>query len=100
MKNSIEAMPNGGEITVNLKRTAPNALSIIILDQGIGIPTEQIQKLGEPFFTTKEEGTGLGLMVCFKIIENHGGTINISSEPNKGTSVEVSLPINIDNVKI
>lgn len=94
LKNSIEAMPNGGEITVNLKQTDPNALSIVILDQGIGIPADLIPKLGEPFFTTKEEGTGLGLMVCYKIIENHGGTINISSEPNKGTSVEVSLPIN------
>jgi two-component system sporulation sensor kinase A len=94
LKNSIEAMPNGGEITVSLKQKDPNALSIVILDQGIGIPADLIPKLGEPFFTTKEEGTGLGLMVCYKIIEDHGGTINISSEPNKGTSVEVSLPIN------
>ncbi|WP_338786040.1 PAS domain S-box protein [Metabacillus sp. FJAT-53654] len=94
LKNSIEAMPKGGEITVYLKQTDPNALSIVIQDQGIGIPADLIPKLGEPFFTTKEEGTGLGLMVCYKIIENHGGAINISSEPNKGTSVEVSLPIN------
>ncbi|MGM0875672.1 MAG: PAS domain-containing sensor histidine kinase [Bacillota bacterium] len=92
VKNAIEAMPNGGEVTVKLKKIEKNMVSIFIIDQGIGIPEEQIHKLGEPFYTTKEDGTGLGLMVCFKIIENHGGTIKISSQPNKGTSVEVLLP--------
>jgi PAS domain S-box-containing protein len=94
LKNAIEAMPNGGEIIVNTKQTTPETVCISVIDHGIGIPEDQIKRLGEPFYTTKEDGTGLGLMVCYKIIENHGGKLGISSQLNKGTVVEVSLPIN------
>lgn len=94
LKNAIESMESGGEITVRAKKMNEEWVSIMIIDQGIGIPEEQIPKLGEPFYTSKVEGTGLGLMVCFRIIENHGGSMIISSKPNKGTSVEVCLPIN------
>jgi len=55
-----------------------------------------IGRLGEPFYTTKEKGTGLGLMVCYKIIEEHGGRINIKSEMNQGTTVDIIFPISID----
>lgn len=94
LKNAIESMENGGEITVKAKKMNEEMITILIIDQGIGIPEEQIPKLGEPFYTTKVEGTGLGLMVCFRIIENHGGSMKIFSELNKGTSVEVCIPIN------
>ncbi|WP_158582983.1 PAS domain-containing sensor histidine kinase [Lysinibacillus yapensis] len=93
IKNAIEAMPNGGEIIVKAKKVNNQMVIIQISDEGIGIEEERIPKLGEPFYTTKEHGTGLGLMVCFRIIEQHGGTINISSQLNKGTSVDVCLPI-------
>ena len=92
LKNAIEAMPNGGIIEVKVKLQKEGNVSVYITDQGVGIPEHQIPKLGEPFYTTKEKGTGLGLMTSFKIIENHHGKINISSKINKGTTVEVILP--------
>lgn len=61
-------------------------------DQGCGIPEDRIPRLGEPFYTTKEKGTGLGLMVTFKIIESHGGKMKIFSEVGKGTTVEIYMP--------
>ncbi|MDR0140185.1 ATP-binding protein [Metabacillus idriensis] len=66
-------------------------ISIQITDQGIGISKERIPTLGEPFYTTKEKGTGLGLMTCFKIIESHYGTLSFSSKENEGTTVEIIL---------
>nr|WP_236692992.1 ATP-binding protein [Aneurinibacillus tyrosinisolvens] len=62
------------------------------LDEGCGISEERLTRLGEPFYTTKEKGTGLGLTVSYRIIENHGGTINIQSQAGEGTEVSVILP--------
>lgn len=92
LKNAIEAMPAGGEIDVKVKVKEEGKISILIIDTGIGIPKERIATLGEPFYTTKEKGTGLGLMTCYKIIEGHNGELTISSEVNKGTTIEVILP--------
>ncbi|MCQ6277430.1 PAS domain S-box protein [Bacillus sp. V3B] len=92
LKNSIEAMPNGGMIDVKVKVKAKDKVSIFFVDQGIGIPEDRIPTLGEPFYTTKEKGTGLGLMTSYKIIESHDGELNISSKINEGTTVEVILP--------
>ena len=66
------------------------------MDNGPGIPNDLLSRLGEPFYTTKEKGTGLGLMVSYKIIEDHRGSINITSELNKGTTVDIILPVSID----
>jgi signal transduction histidine kinase len=93
IKNGMEAMPNGGILEVNCLLTTPNHVAIRFQDYGVGIPEEQMHRLGEPFFTTKAEGTGLGLMVSHKIIEEHGGNMYISSEVGKGTVVEVLLPM-------
>lgn len=62
-------------------------------DHGVGIPPEKIPKLGEPFFTTKEKGTGLGLMMCHQIMEAHQGSMKIESQVGKGTRVELCLPV-------
>ncbi|TWL90175.1 Sporulation kinase E [Bacillus licheniformis] len=70
-----------------------DSVFITFEDQGKGISKEVLEKLGEPFYTTKEKGTGLGLMVTFKIIENHGGSIHFESEEGKGTIVKLKLPI-------
>lgn len=91
LKNAIEAMPNGGQVTVELV-PHQNSQCIRIVDQGTGIPKDRIQKLGEPFYTTKEKGTGLGLMISYKIVQAHRGTLHIKSEENKGTTVEITLP--------
>jgi two-component system sporulation sensor kinase A len=92
LKNAMEAMPAGGAITVEVKRRE-EGIVIFFTDQGCGIPVEKISKLGEPFYTTKEKGTGLGLMVSYNIIKNHKGKIKVTSTPGEGTSFEIFLPL-------
>jgi PAS domain S-box-containing protein len=93
LKNAIEAMPNGGDVVVQAKLSAGGLLKLRFIDQGTGIPEEHIPKLGEPFYTTKEKGTGLGLMVSYRILEAHGGTMKVSSEVGFGTTVDIYLPL-------
>lgn len=90
IKNAIEAMPDGGELTIQLE-VEKETVSIRFIDQGVGIPKDVLEKLGQPFLTTKEKGTGLGFMVSKKIIENHDGTVHVSSEEQKGTTIEIRL---------
>lgn len=91
VKNGIEAMPNGGELRV-FTNIHENNVEISFQDTGVGIPEEKLMKIGEPFYTTKENGNGLGLMVSFKIIESHNGSVYIESEVNKGTTFNIVLP--------
>ena len=95
--NSIQAMPEGGALTVQAERE-DDFIRIDVSDDGTGIAPENIDKLFDPFFTTKEigEGTGLGLSVCYGIIERHNGSITIASELGAGTTVTVRLPVNHD----
>ncbi|GIM48038.1 hypothetical protein DNHGIG_35870 [Collibacillus ludicampi] len=95
LKNAIEAMPNGGEIDIQVKMRDKDHVQVRFIDHGCGISKERIRKLGEPFYTTKEKGTGLGLMICYKIIEAHRGQIHIDSEIGKGTIVDVLLPVSV-----
>jgi two-component system, chemotaxis family, CheB/CheR fusion protein len=92
LKNAVESMPNGGNLIVRAKRTEDRRIKISIIDEGCGIPERKLAKLGEPFYTTKNKGTGLGLMVSYKIIENHQGTIHITSQEGVGTNVDIFLP--------
>lgn len=92
IKNAMEAMPSGGLITVTLNGDSDRDAVIQITDEGIGIPKENLQKIGEPFYTNKEKGTGLGVMVSQRIIESHKGTMDITSEIGKGTVVTLTLP--------
>jgi PAS domain S-box-containing protein len=94
IKNGIEAMPNGGDISIGTFIQDEN-VQISIKDTGIGISKEKLSKLGEPFYTTKKNGNGLGLMVSFKIIESHNGKVFVESEPNKGTTFNILLPTKI-----
>lgn len=95
LQNAVEAMPNGGMINIQTICEHSDFITFRFIDQGIGISEERIKKIGEPFFSNKEKGIGLGLMMSNKIIQEHGGTINIRSQVNKGTAVEVMLPIDI-----
>ncbi|WP_134686361.1 PAS domain S-box protein [Brevibacillus migulae] len=92
LKNAIEAMPDGGTISIKVWKDTDRVI-IQFIDNGCGIPEEMIRRLGEPFFTTKDSGTGLGFMVSRRIIENHQGSIRLTSQPNQGTTVEVALPL-------
>lgn len=91
-KNAIEAMPNGGKLDIHVEQVE-DRLQIKIKDTGVGIPKAILPKLGEPFYTLKEKGTGLGLMVSFRIIESHQGTISFESIENEGTTVTITLPL-------
>ncbi|MFJ7828378.1 EAL domain-containing protein [Psychrobacillus sp. NPDC096623] len=95
IKNSIEAIPNGGYVNIQAIKEKSNVL-IKIIDNGVGINEERLKKLGEPFFSNKEKGTGLGLMLCLRIISLHKGTITFISEKNQGTTVEIRLPLSLN----
>ncbi|WP_242235486.1 ATP-binding protein [Bacillus cereus group sp. BfR-BA-01316] len=93
LQNSIEAIQNGQEIIISVKKYNSTEVKISILDKGVGIPSERIKRLGEPFYSTKEKGTGVGLMMSYRIIESHGGKISIKSQVGKGTAVTLFFPI-------
>lgn len=94
MKNAIESMPGGGTVTVRYEADVDRrGLIVYVEDQGMGIPPDLLARLGEPFLTTKEKGTGLGLMVCYKIIQAHEGTLSVHSLPGQGTAVKLVLPV-------
>ncbi|MGE6540144.1 ATP-binding protein [Bacillus luti] len=91
IKNAIEAMSIGGTITI--KVTVEDGIIVQVKDEGCGIPKEKIPKLNEAFYTTKETGTGLGLVVTEKIIKDHNGKMSFESEVGVGTTVNIMLPI-------
>ncbi|MDR0266535.1 ATP-binding protein [Paenibacillus sp.] len=91
LKNSIDAMEVSGTIYVTADSSDQEVL-LSVQDEGSGMTPEQIQRLGQPFFTTKETGTGLGFMITQNIIHNHGGSIQIESTPGQVTTFTVKLP--------
>ncbi|OCA83292.1 PAS domain-containing sensor histidine kinase [Bacillus sp. FJAT-27225] len=91
LKNSIEAMPNGGNITIKVEKTAPDRVNILFRDEGSGIDPEIVRYLGTPFYTTKDKGIGLGLTVSNKIIQEHNGEMKISSQVGVGTDISLEL---------
>lgn len=94
MKNSIQAMSRGGIITVRtgVSKEHPGKVQVIVADNGPGIQKKDLDKVFQPFFTTKEKGTGLGLTICRQIIKAHGGYITVDSAPRKGTEFTITLP--------
>jgi sensor domain CHASE-containing protein/nitrogen-specific signal transduction histidine kinase len=91
IKNAAESMPNGGLLTIAISIDGEN-LSISLTDTGVGMPNETLQKLWTVLFTTKTRGIGLGLVICKRYIEAHGGTITVTSTLGKGTTFTVTLP--------
>lgn len=96
LKNAIESMQNGGELVVFL-RSFHSKVHIVIYDEGKGMTPEQVNRLGEPYFTTKQAGTGLGMMLTYNVIQEMGGKINVDSEPGKGTCFALHLPVVISS---
>lgn len=93
--NSYDAVGDGGTVVVQTKRARGDAIQILLKDNGIGIPAERLNKIFDPFYTTKDPGvgTGLGLSVALDIVQAHGGKIDVNSEEGKGTVFIVTLPI-------
>ncbi|MCE4048943.1 MULTISPECIES: PAS domain S-box protein [Bacillaceae] len=94
IKNSIEADSN--KVNITMKNTKDGFIRIKVKDDGCGIEKDRIKRLGEPFYSAKEKGTGLGLTVSYRIVQAHKGKIRYASEVNEGTEVEILLPISID----
>ncbi len=98
LSNSVEAMPEGGKLSVIAGEDRfSNEVLIQFIDTGVGISPENLDKILEPFFTTKENGTGLGMGMAYQTIKLHNGDFNIQSEIGKGTQVEIKLPVNNKN---
>jgi signal transduction histidine kinase len=90
--NALQATPSGGSVSILLNR-AGSGFEISFHDNGSGIAQDNLQRIFEPFYTTKQDGTGLGMAVTRKIIEGHGGTLDIESEVGQGTTVSIRLPM-------
>jgi len=90
--NASVAMPNGGTLTIS-GRVADNTIILEFADTGIGIPEDMIDKIFEPFVSTKEDGTGLGLFISYGIIENHQGSLDVKSKVEEGATFIVQLPV-------
>ncbi|MDF1615288.1 two-component system sensor histidine kinase NtrB [Desulfurivibrio dismutans] len=91
--NSLQAMPKGGSLMVAWEKPAEQpAVRIKVSDTGRGIAPEILPKITDPYFTTKPEGSGLGLALAQKIIDDHGGKMEITSRPGQGTTVTITLP--------
>ncbi|QYM57984.1 PAS domain-containing protein [Bacillus velezensis] len=91
IKNAVESMPDGG--TVHIIMTEDEySVNVTVKDEGDGIPENVLKRIGEPFLTTKEKGTGLGLMVTFNLIKNHQGAIQVDSKPDRGTAFHITFP--------
>ncbi|MDH3343608.1 MAG: ATP-binding protein [Desulfobacteraceae bacterium] len=90
--NAMQAMPEGGKIHVAIQ-SADNTVKIFFEDEGEGIPQDLMEKIWDPFFTTKAKGTGLGLGIVKNIIESHSGSVQISARPGAGARVKVELPV-------
>ncbi len=92
--NACDAMPTGGTLRVRVRFVESERIIVTeISDTGVGIPAEQLTKVLDPFFTTKEKGTGLGLSVVYGVVERHGGRLLIDSTPGAGTTVTIRLPL-------
>lgn len=93
-QNAIEATEPGGKVTLTTQMgSKPGTIEIIVCDTGVGIPKEDLRKIFEPFYTTKESGTGLGMAITLGHIHQHGGIINVDSKPGRGTTLTIRLPI-------
>jgi signal transduction histidine kinase len=92
VKNAVDAMPNGGKLTVTSEK-ANGAVKIAFADTGLGISEENLKKLFGPLFTTKAKGMGLGLAICKRIVEAHGGRISVESAVGKGTTFTITIPL-------
>jgi signal transduction histidine kinase len=92
--NAIESIENGGEVKfITRFSSKDNHVEILVSDTGKGISESDLNRVFEPFFTTKESGTGLGMAITYGLIHQHGGTIDVESEMDKGTTFTIRLPV-------
>jgi signal transduction histidine kinase len=94
IENALHAMPRGGDLHVSAGLTAGgHRVQMRIRDTGVGMDPAALERIFEPYFSTKAVGTGLGLTIAKRNIEIHGGSISVESEPGRGTTVRVEIPL-------
>ena len=98
IENAIDAMPQGGTITMSSKKSETN-VELVLTDTGSSIPEKVMENLWKPLQTTKARGMGLGLAICRRIVDAHGGIISVKSEVGRGTTFTIQLPISTVGVK-
>jgi PAS domain S-box-containing protein len=94
--NSVEAMPSGGAVEVKMAECelrGERGVEVSVSDTGVGIEPENVGRLFEPFYTTKPGGTGLGLATVYRVVSEHGGTVDVRSQPGAGTTFSLKLPL-------
>jgi len=91
VRNGLEATAEGGHVEVVVTNGVPNAFHIVVKDDGPGIPEDVLPRIYEPFFSTKESGTGLGMAIVHSLVAMHGGKILIDTSP-RGTTLDIELP--------
>ena len=95
--NAIEAMKNGGSISISTGYSdVTSNIEIIFRDTGIGIPSKDIDNIFKPGYTTKVSGSGFGLSIVNRIIRDHKGSINVSSRESEGTEISIYIPVNLE----
>ena len=99
IENGIQSMPQGGQLRVSLFANKEDEIVIQVEDEGMGIPEPIMERLGQPYYQTSEKGTGLGLMVSYKVVKEHGGHIAVSSVEGEGTVFRITLPSEVRNQK-
>ncbi len=101
--NADQAMPDGGSLTIRVENVVlddiGDAVSVTVKDEGVGIPAEYLDRVFDPYFTTKQEGSGLGLATIHSIVTRHGGRLSVTSEPGRGSCFKILLPASGRQVK-
>jgi two-component system sensor histidine kinase PilS (NtrC family) len=92
VRNALQAMPDGGQLTIEATSLDSGRARITFTDTGCGMSAKQVERLFEPFSSTKPTGTGLGLSIVYQIIRDHNGTINVHSREDAGTTITIELP--------
>ncbi len=93
VQNAAQASQPGQEIILSLEPEPQGRVALVVSDQGSGVQPQHMSQIFNPFFTTKQRGTGLGLPLARRIVEEHGGRLELESQPDQGTQVRVSLPV-------
>jgi signal transduction histidine kinase len=95
LSNAAQASPKGSVVTVKTQLTGAGKAEIAVIDRGSGIERKNLENIFNPFFTTKSDGVGFGLAICAKIVDEHGGRIDVESVPGEGSVFRVRLPTNV-----
>jgi signal transduction histidine kinase len=94
--NALQAMPNGGTVTLGARRGADSSGELGVSDEGVGIAPEDVDKIFRLYYTTKSEGSGIGLSMVYRIVQMHEGRIDVESATGRGTTMIVTLPVAAD----